>query len=64
MSDYSEVNFETADLIARDAIEDISPENIDSPAIRRLIEDLQEKSVNPVSPQLYNRTHNRHNRGR
>jgi hypothetical protein len=64
MSTYKEMKHETVGLIARDAIEDIRPEDINSPAVRRLIEDLQEKSVNPVSPQLYNRTHNRHNRGR
>ena len=64
MSTYREMNRESVDLIAREVIEDISPEDINSPAIRRLIEDLQEKQDNPVSPQLYNRTHNRHNRGR
>lgn len=64
MSTYKDMNRETVDLSARDAIEDIRPEDINSPAIRRLIEDIQEKSDNPVSPQLYNRTHNRHNRGR
>lgn len=64
MSTHREMKLESVDLIAREVIEDIDPEDINSPAIRKLIEDLQEKPYNPVSPQLYNRIYNRHNRGR
>ncbi len=65
MSTYEEIDRATVDRIARQAIEDVSPEDIDSPALRRLIEDVQDQSTQATAPlQLYNRMHNRHNRGR
>jgi hypothetical protein len=65
MSGYEEIDIETVERIARLAIEDVSPQDVDSPALKRLLEDIQDQgSGRPVSPQLYNRMHNRHNRGR
>jgi hypothetical protein len=65
MPHHEELDQATVDRIARQAIEDVSPDDIESPALRRLIEDVRDASdTQPATPQLYNRMYNRHNRGR
>lgn len=47
------------------AVEDVSAENIESPAIRRIIEDIQVNDLKGgelSDVDAYNRMHNRHNR--
>ena len=63
MSDHNEIDHATVDRIARQALEDVNPDDIDSPALRRLLKDVRDGSDQEM-PQLYNRIHNRHNRGR
>lgn len=65
MSGNDDLDSVTVDLISCEAIQDIDPGAIKSPALRRLIEDIREQTDSDTSPpQAYNRVHNRHNRGR
>lgn len=65
MSRRNEIDHATVDRIVRQAIEDVKPDDIESPALRRLLEDVRDGSGPKLEmPQLYNRQHNRHNRGR
>ena len=67
MSDYTDIptyqdlDGAAVDRLARLAIEDINPNQVKSPALKRLIQDIQEETP---APSAYNRMHNRHNRGR
>ena len=61
MSDYDNLNSTAVEQLARVAIEDINPSEVKSPALKRLIQDIQEETPEPSA---YNRMHNRHNRGR
>ena len=61
MSDYDDLDSTAVDRLARFAIQDIDPDEVKSPALRRLIHDIQEETPAPCA---YNRMHNRHNRGR
>ena len=45
------------------AIQDIDPSVVESPALKRLIQDIQEETPT-LDSRAYNRMHNRHNRGR
>lgn len=63
MSRHNEIDHATVDRIARQAIEDVNPDDIDSPALRRLLKDVRDGSDQEMH-QVYNRIHNRHNRGR
>ena len=65
MSQHDELDNAAVDLIARQAIQDINPDMIESPALKRLIGDIQDDVTGVASaPEAYNRVHNRHNRGR
>lgn len=64
MSLHEEIDHATVERIVRQAIEDVRPEDIESPALKRLLEDIQESDSKPATPQLYNRMYNRHNRSR
>lgn len=58
-----ELTHEEVERIAERSIQDIKPEDVTSPALRRLIEDIQsEEELAPTTG--YNRMHTRHNRGR
>ncbi|MYC83216.1 MAG: hypothetical protein F4X19_14150 [Acidobacteria bacterium] len=61
MSDYDNLDSTAVDRLARVAIQDINPDEVKSPALQRLIHDIQEETP---APSAYNRMHNRHNRGR
>ena len=61
MSDYDDLDSSTVEQLARVAIKDIDPDEVNSPALKRLIQDIQEETP---APSAYNRVHNRHNRGR
>lgn len=61
MTEKSRLDSATVEEIARDAILDINPDEVESPALQRLIRDIQEETP---APSAYNRMHNRHNRGR
>jgi hypothetical protein len=61
MSDYDDLDSTAVDRLARVAIKDIDPDEVNSPALKRLIQDIQEETP---APSAYNRVHNRHNRGR
>ena len=61
MSDYDNLDSSTVEQLARVAIKDIGPDEVKSPALKRLIQDIQEETP---APSAYNRVHNRHNRGR
>ena len=53
------------DVLERRAIQDINPENVQSAALKRLIQDIQQQSrETTLGASAYNRMHNRHNRGR
>ena len=53
------------DRLERRAILDIEPDKVNSPALRRLVQDIQRQSQDDASSaSAYNRMHNRHNRGR
>ena len=57
--------FEEIEILAGRAIQDIEPDQIDSPALRRLIQDIRgEADDASANTSAYNRMHNRHNRGR
>ena len=62
MPEGGELEAFTVEEMVEAAIQDISPEDVHSPALRRLIEDVRENGG--PEPTLYNRTHNRHNRSR
>jgi len=57
----TDLEFLEAGQLAKEAIIDINTDELDSPAIRRLIQDIQDNTPTLVG---YNRMHNRHNRGR
>ena len=61
MSDYDDLDSTAVDQLERVAIQDINPNEVKSPALKRLIQDIQEETP---APSAYNRLHNRHNRGR
>ena len=61
MSDNDVLESTAVDRLARVAIKDINPDEVKSPALKRLIHDIQEETPAPCA---YNRMHNRHNRGR
>ena len=65
MSQFDDLDSAAVDSIVRSAIQDVDPDGIKSPALKRLIDDIRDESNGSVSPsQAYNRVHNRHNRGR
>jgi hypothetical protein len=45
------------------AVEQVSPERLSSPVLRRLLEEIRDEGSTTLIDG-YNRTHNRHNRGR
>ena len=53
----------TVEQLETMAIQDIDPEEVASPALKRLIQDIQAATPTPNAT-AYNRMHNRHNRGR
>lgn len=61
MSDHDNLDSTAVDRLARVAIQDVNPDEVKSPALQRLIRDIQEETP---APSAYNRMHNRHNRGR
>ena len=61
MSKQMTVESESFDRLAKYAIQDINADDLQSPALKRLIEDI--RSDTPALS-VYNRMHNRHNRGR
>ena len=62
LSDHAELDAAQVEELVKDSIQDIDPEDVGSPALKRLLEDVREDSG--AEPHLYNRSHNRHNRGR
>ena len=56
---------ENIEVLAQQAIQDIDLDEIDSPVMQRLLQDIRGDSgeVGPTRG-VYNRMHNRHNRGR
>lgn len=61
MSERTAGEAETFEDLAKEAILEIDPDEVHSPALRRLIQDIQQETP---APSAYNRMHNRHNRGR
>ncbi len=60
--DYDRENIEN---LARQAIQDIDLDEIDSPVVQRLLQDIRGGSEDVGQTRgVYNRMHNRHNRGR
>ncbi|NKC13731.1 MAG: hypothetical protein GKR94_16550 [Gammaproteobacteria bacterium] len=65
MASVDDFDRESVDDIARRAIHEIDPEQVPSPALRRLIQDLRQAPDDDLAATTgYNRVHNRHNRGR
>jgi len=46
------------------AVVDIDPDQVGSPALRRIVEEVQNDAELVAVAGHYDRTHNRHNRGR
>lgn len=42
----------------------VDSKKIDSVTLRRLIEEVETEAIERTAPAMYNRIHNRHNRGR
>ena len=61
MSERTASETKTIENLAKEAILEIDSDKVHSPALRRLIQDIQEETP---APSAYNRMHNRHNRGR
>lgn len=57
----SDLEYLDVDQLAKEAILDINPEEVKSPALKRLIQDVLDDTPTMTG---YNRMHNRHNRGR
>ena len=56
-----ELDRTAVDALMDKAIQDIDPDSIPSPTLKRLIEEIRTEDNTPM---LYNRYHNRHNCGR
>ena len=63
MADDLELDSEVVARLEQLAVLDVDPNEVASPALKRLIQDIQEETPIP-SVTAYNRMHNRHNRGR
>lgn len=61
MSEQKARESDSFECFAKEAIVDINTDELQSPALKRLIQDIREETP---APSAYNRMHNRHNRGR
>lgn len=61
MSERMTKEEDSFEQLAKEAILDIDANELQSPALKRLIQDIREETP---APRAYNRMHNRHNRGR